>query len=316
VWQRAADTLSSIEEEVRDPQTDKPLKIEVAQGSNDTLLSIFEYTRQSVPSLLTAALVLMLTIFVLLQYRDLRDRAVRLMGTEEMGRSVRRLTTQVLTLPATCFFIPRKPFGTFVSSVCGRSGFRARSYGRCGGPAIRPLRRRLISAAFPMALADGGARMGKLMLTATVFVIAILWWARSWSHLVRSPTRLSPLAILIGIVLDPHMVAIGLVLAVPLTLAIGAGPAPTAPGVPARVAREPALEPTSISIISFWPVKQPSPRGRRFGSRTAVSGLISVSRDPSTPGCLRRSATRVFNREQVGDLNRTLEEYIELVKKA
>src|SRR5262249_8643678 len=75
IWQRAADTLRTLEEEVRDPQTDKPLKIEVAQGSNDTLSSIFEYTRQSVPSLLTAALVLLLTIFVLLQYRDLRDRA-------------------------------------------------------------------------------------------------------------------------------------------------------------------------------------------------------------------------------------------------
>jgi predicted PurR-regulated permease PerM len=36
---------------------------------------------------MSAVLVLLLTIFMLLQYRDLRDRMVRLMGTAEMGRS-------------------------------------------------------------------------------------------------------------------------------------------------------------------------------------------------------------------------------------
>ena len=50
-------------------------------------MTIFEYTRVSVPSLMSAVLVLLLTIFILLQYRDLRDRMVRLMGTAEMGRS-------------------------------------------------------------------------------------------------------------------------------------------------------------------------------------------------------------------------------------
>jgi predicted PurR-regulated permease PerM len=87
IWQRAAATVRRIDEEVRDPQTDKPLKIEVAQGANDSLTTIFEYTRMSAPSLMSAVLVLLLTIFILLQYRDLRDRMVRLMGTAEMGRS-------------------------------------------------------------------------------------------------------------------------------------------------------------------------------------------------------------------------------------
>jgi predicted PurR-regulated permease PerM len=87
IWQRAAATIRSIEEEVRDPQSEKPMKIEVAQPPNDSLLKIFEYIRMSVPSLLTAALAVLLTLFVLLQYRDLRDRAVRLMGTAHMGRS-------------------------------------------------------------------------------------------------------------------------------------------------------------------------------------------------------------------------------------
>src|ERR1700676_5220172 len=88
VWQRAAATIRNIEQEVRDPTTEaKPVKIEVAQGSDWAVLKIFEYTRLSAPVLVTAALALLLTIFILLQYRDLRDRAVRLMGTAEMGRS-------------------------------------------------------------------------------------------------------------------------------------------------------------------------------------------------------------------------------------
>jgi len=52
IWQRAAATVRRIDEEVRDPQADKPLKIEVAQGANDPLTTIFEYTRMSAPSLM------------------------------------------------------------------------------------------------------------------------------------------------------------------------------------------------------------------------------------------------------------------------
>jgi predicted PurR-regulated permease PerM len=88
IWQKAAATLRSVEQEIVDPQeSGKPVQVQVAQNSEPPLFLLFEYTRKSVPSLLTAALALLLTIFVLLQYRDLRDRAVRLMGTSEIGRS-------------------------------------------------------------------------------------------------------------------------------------------------------------------------------------------------------------------------------------
>src|SRR5215831_4064859 len=91
-WQRAAATIWRIEQDVRDPQTEsKPIKIEVAQDADWPVLKIFEYTRLSAPVLVTAALALLLTIFILLQYRDLRDRALRLMGTAEIGRSTQAL---------------------------------------------------------------------------------------------------------------------------------------------------------------------------------------------------------------------------------
>jgi predicted PurR-regulated permease PerM len=60
VWQRAAATIRSIEQEVRDPQTEtKPTKIDVVQDSDLAILKIFEYTRLlSAPSFVTAALAL------------------------------------------------------------------------------------------------------------------------------------------------------------------------------------------------------------------------------------------------------------------
>jgi predicted PurR-regulated permease PerM len=92
IWQRAADTLRSVEQEVRDPETEtKPLKIEVAQSSDWPITVLLDFTRSMLPSLTTAGLALLFTIFILLQYGDLRDRAVRLMGTREIGRSTQAL---------------------------------------------------------------------------------------------------------------------------------------------------------------------------------------------------------------------------------
>jgi predicted PurR-regulated permease PerM len=45
IWQRATATVRRIDEEVRDPQVDKPLKIEVAQGANDPLITFFVTTQ-------------------------------------------------------------------------------------------------------------------------------------------------------------------------------------------------------------------------------------------------------------------------------
>src|SRR6516162_7449369 len=90
VWQRAIDTLQRVEQEVRDPETEsKPVKIEVAP--NQPLARFLEYTRSTLPSLVTAGLALVLTLFILLQYEELRDRVLRLMGGAEIGRSTQAL---------------------------------------------------------------------------------------------------------------------------------------------------------------------------------------------------------------------------------
>jgi predicted PurR-regulated permease PerM len=178
IWQRAAATIRSIEEEVRDPQTEgKPVKIEVAQGSDDNLSTIFEYTRMSVPSLMTAVLVLLLTIFMLLQYRDLRDRAVRLMGTAEIGRSTQAFDEAGSDLAHYLLLqsVVNLTFGMFVAVSLWAIGIPSPLLWGAVTAILRfvPYVGAFVSAAFPMALAamiDPG--WWKLVETAAIFVIA------------------------------------------------------------------------------------------------------------------------------------------------
>jgi len=89
IWSRAVETLRNVEQEVHDPETEsKPLKIETPDRP---LSVVLEYTRSTVPSIATAGLSLIMTIFMLLQYGELRDRVVRLMGIAEIGRSTQAL---------------------------------------------------------------------------------------------------------------------------------------------------------------------------------------------------------------------------------
>jgi predicted PurR-regulated permease PerM len=227
IWQRAAATVSRIDEDVRDPQTDKPLKIEVAQGTKDPFTTIFEYTRMSAPSLMSAALVLLLTIFMLLQYRDLRDRMVRLMGTAEMGRSTQAFDEASGDLAHYLLLQSgvNASFGVFVALSLWAIGIPSPVLWGAMTAVLRfvPYVGVLLSAAFPMALAamiDPG--WWKLMETAAVFVVGDPLLGQFIEPLlVGHQTRLSPLAVLIGISFWSLLWGpVGLVLAVPLTLAI------------------------------------------------------------------------------------------------
>jgi predicted PurR-regulated permease PerM len=175
-WQRAVATVRRIEEEVRDPQTDKPLKIEVAHGDNDTWTTFFEYTRLSAPPLMSAVLVLLLTVFMLLQYRDLRDRMVRLMGTAEMGRSTQAFDEASANLGHYLLLQSgvNAGFGLFVAISLWAIGVPSPILWGAVTAVLRfvPYFGVILSAAFPMALAamiDPG--WSKLVETAAVFIV-------------------------------------------------------------------------------------------------------------------------------------------------
>jgi predicted PurR-regulated permease PerM len=227
IWQRAAETLRNVEQEVRDPETEaKPLKIEVAQNSDRPIALLLDFTRSTLPSLETAGLAVLFTIFILLQYGDLRDRTVRLMGVREIGRSTQALSEAGSDL-AQFFFLQASlnaAFGIVVGIALWAIGIPSSGLWGAIAALMRfvPYIGSLLAAAFPVALAamvDPG--WWKLAETAAVFVIGEPIVGQIIEPLLfGSHTRLSPIAVLIGAAFWTLLWGpVGLILAVPLTLA-------------------------------------------------------------------------------------------------
>lgn len=226
IWQRAIDTLRNVEQEVHDPEMEsKPLKIEVAP---DRPLSIFlEYMRSTVPSIATAGLSLVMTIFMLLQYGELRDRVVRLMGVAEIGRSVQALNEAGYDLAHFLLLQTglNVSFGVFIATALWLIGIPSPGLWGAAAAVMRfvPYVGSAVAGIFPVALAamvDPG--WWKLMETAAVFIGGDVIVGQFVEPLLfGSRTRLSSIAVVFGAAFWTLLWGpIGLILAVPLTLTI------------------------------------------------------------------------------------------------
>jgi predicted PurR-regulated permease PerM len=144
----------------------------------------------------TGALALLLTVFVLLQYRDLLDRAVRLMGTVNDAASD---PGHYLLLQAAV----NTAFGVFVGIALWTIGIPSPALWGAMTAILRfvPYIGAFVSAAFPLALAamiDPG--WWKLAEVAAIFVIGDPLLGQIVEPLLfGSQTRLSPLAVLLAI---------------------------------------------------------------------------------------------------------------------
>jgi predicted PurR-regulated permease PerM len=326
VWQRAAATIRNIEQEVRDPQTEtKPMKIEVAQGSDRAILKIFEYTRLTAPALVTAALALLLTIFILLQYRDLRDRAVRLMGTSEMGRSTQAFDEAGADLAH--FLLLQSglnvSFGILVGVALWAIGIPNPALWGAIAAVMRfvPYIGVFVAAAFPLALAamvDPGWWM--LLETAAVFLIGEpLVGQIVEPFLFGSQTRLSPLAVLIGTAFWTLLWGpVGLVLAVPLTLAVVVmgQHVPRLQFLRILLGNESVLEPQEQlyhQLLAGEAIQAAKEADRWAGEQTFEKYLDEVA-IPSLRIASDDQKRAALGREQMIELNSTIVEYIQLVK--
>jgi predicted PurR-regulated permease PerM len=326
IWQKAATTLRSVEQEIVDPQDDgRPLQVQVAQNSEPPLFMLFEYTRKSVPSLLTAALALLLTVFVMLQYRDLRDRAVRLMGTSEIGRSTRAFDdagsdlAHYLMLQAAV----NVGFGIFVGLALWAIGIPSPALWGAMTAILRfvPYIGAFISAAFPLALAamiDPG--WWKLIEVAAVFVIGDPLVGQILEPLLfGSQTRLSPLAILLAIAFWTLLWGpIGLVLAVPLTVAIVVlgQHVPRLEFLRVLLGNEPVLEPHEQlyhQLLAGEADIAAKDADRWIGEHSLVSYLDEVV-IPAFRIASDDERRTVLGREQANALKETTAEYVGLVK--
>ncbi len=325
IWQRAVATVRRIEEEVRDPQADKPVKIEVAQGSEDPLMTIFEYTRVSIPSLMSAVLVLLLTIFILLQYRDLRDRMVRLMGTAEMGRSTQAFDEASANLGHYLLLqsAVNATFGAFVALSLWAIGIPSPILWGALTAVLRfvPYIGVILAAAFPMALAamiDPG--WWKLAETAAVFIVGDPLLGQFIEPLLFGhQTRLSPLAVLIGISFWSLLWGpVGLILAVPLTLAIVVmgQHLPRLEFLRILLGNEPVLEPHQHLYHQFLADEANAAAKEAetwIGEHTFPNYLDEVA-IPALRVAADDQKRGVLGRDQVHELSETITEYLQLMQ--
>jgi len=328
VWQQAAATIRNIEQEVRDPQAEsKPIKIEVAQDSDLPITKIFEYTRSSVPALVTIALALLLTIFMLLQYRDLRDRAVRLMGTAEIGRSTQAFDeagsdlAHFLLLQSSL----NVSFGIFVGVALWAIGVPSPVLWGVIAAIMRfvPYVGVFVAAALPLALAamvDPGWWM--VLETAAVFVIGEPLVGQIVEPLLfGSQTRLSPLAVVLGTAFWALLWGpVGLVLAVPLTLAIVVmgQHIPRLEFFRILLGNEPVLKPQEQlyhQLLAGEAAQAAKEADRRIVEQSFESYLDEVA-VPSLRIASDDQKRNVLGREQLNELNETIAEYIKLVKES
>jgi predicted PurR-regulated permease PerM len=326
VWQRAAATIRNIEQEIRNPETEnKPLKIEVAQDASLPITKIFEYTRSSVPTLVTIALALLLTVFILLQYRDLRDRAVRLMGTAEIGRSTQAFDEAGSDLAH--FLLLQSSlnacFGIFVGVALWVIGVPSPVLWGAIAAVMRfvPYVGVLVAAAPPIALAamiDPGWWM--VLETTMVFLIGEPVVGQLVEPLLfGSQTRLTPLAVLLGTAFWTLLWGpIGLVLAVPLTLAIVVmgQHMPRLEFLHILLGNEPVLEPPEQlyhQLLAGEAVHAAKEANRWISEKTFESYLDEVV-IPSLRIASQDQKRDVLRREQMNEFNETIAEYIELMK--
>jgi len=326
IWRRAAATVAAIEEEVRDPQDNgQPIKIEVAQDS--TLSRLFEYTRSSVPSVATAALALLFTIFILLQLDDLRDRALRLMGAAEIGRSTQALNEAGDDLAH--FFLLQAGlnagFGVFIGVALWMIGVPSPALWGAIAALMRfvPYVGSILSAIPPMALAamvDPG--WGMLIETAAVFLIGEPLVGQIIEPLLfGSQTRLSSVAVLFGATFWTLLWGpIGLVLAMPLTLAIVVmgQHIPRLDFLRILLGNEPALEPQEqlYHLLLAGEANHAAKAADRWIGERAFQPYLDEVAIPSFGIASDDHRRGVLGREPMNELKETVAEYVELMKES
>ena len=228
VWHNASKVLERVEGELKTPLTEAPpLKVEVRQGEVRPLASLLAYVQLTLSPLATIGLTFLFTVFILLQYHDLRDRIVHLMGPKEIGRSTQALNEAALDL--SHFFRLQAglnlSFGVAVGFILWLIGLPNPALWGALAAVSRfiPYIGGLAAAVGPLLIA-ASVEPGWSKLIATVSAIAAAEF--TVAHIIEpllfgSKTRLSPLAVLIAAAFwTSTWGPVGLVLALPLTLGL------------------------------------------------------------------------------------------------
>jgi predicted PurR-regulated permease PerM len=228
IWRTATEVLRSVEGEFKQqPRGGEPVKVEVQSEPSSPFLVFAKYLQLSISPLTSAALALLFTIFILLQYHDLRDRLVRVMGPTEIGRSTQALNDAALEL-AHFFRLQlglNLSFGIVIGLALWAIGLPNAALWGAIAAILRfvPYIGGALSALLPMALA-AAVEPGwtQLILTAALFGVAEFVTAQVIEPLLfGAKTRVSPLAVLLSAAFWTTIWGpVGLILAMPITISL------------------------------------------------------------------------------------------------
>jgi predicted PurR-regulated permease PerM len=238
--ERASKVLRELDTELQNPargQTaidglrrqplDKPIPVEIRQPDPGTLTTLVAIIQPLIQPLTTTGIVVIFVIFILLQRQDLRNRFIRLAGSNDMQRTTAALDDagQRLSRLFLNQIIVNASFGLIIgiglqligvpsAPLWGLIAMILRFVPYVGSP---------ISAVFPVILAAAvGSGWGMLLATVALFATLQLIAGQVVEPLVYGRSSgLSPVAIVISASFWTWLWGpIGLVLATPLTVCL------------------------------------------------------------------------------------------------
>jgi predicted PurR-regulated permease PerM len=327
VWRTATEALRKMEGEIKEqPKGGGPVKVEVQNGSSSPFLSAAKYLQLLIPPLTSAGLALLFTVFILLQYHDLRDRIVRLMGPAEIGRSTQALNDAAVGL-AHFFRLQAAlnlSFGIVIGICLWAIGLPNAPLWGALAAILRfvPYIGGALSALLPMALA-AAVEPGwtSLLLTAALFGVAEFLTAHIIEPLLfGTNTRISPLAVLLAAAFWTTIWGpIGLILAMPITLAlvVFADHVPMLSPIGVLLGNAPALSPeqrlyhlllagdasASVEDVESW-LDEERPL-TEYLDQVAIPAFSIAASD---------AARDVLHADQLGKLKEAVDDFVELVE--
>jgi predicted PurR-regulated permease PerM len=238
--QRASKVLRELDTELQNPARgqpaadglrrqplDKPIPVEIRQPDPGTLTTLVAIIQPLIQPLATTGIVVVFVIFILLQRQDLRNRFIRLAGSQDMqrttaalddaGQRLSRLFLNQIFVNASfglLIGIGLQLIGVPSAPLWGLVAMILRFVPYVGSP---------ISAVFPLILAAAvGSGWGMLLMTAALFGTLQLIAGQVVEPLVYGRSSgLSPVAIVISASFWTWLWGpIGLVLATPLTVCL------------------------------------------------------------------------------------------------
>lgn len=238
--ERASKVLRELDTELQNPARgqiavdglrrqplDKPIPVEIRQPDPGTLTTLVAIIQPLIQPLTTTGIVVIFVIFILLQRQDLRNRFIRLAGSNDMQRTTAALDDagqRLSRLFLNQIFV-NASFGLIIGVGLQLIGVPSAPLWGLVAMILRfvPYVGSPISAVFPLILAAAvGSGWGMLLMTAALFATLQLIAGQIVEPLVYGRSSgLSPVAIVISASFWTWLWGpIGLVLATPLTVCL------------------------------------------------------------------------------------------------